>query len=85
VIDCPNCGQQVDETAAVCPNCGFDIHSTLADEVRHLREEGRIHAGRLGAEDENEFTGPEPHGGSTTHMPAEDTPLETPEQTDSGM
>jgi NMD protein affecting ribosome stability and mRNA decay len=85
VVDCPNCGQQVDESAALCPNCGFDIHSRLADEVRRLREQGKIHPGRIGVEDENEFTGPEPRGGSRSELPAEDTPLGNPEQSDAGM
>jgi hypothetical protein len=72
-IDCPNCGQQVDDGAAVCSNCGFDIHSQQADEVRRLREEGRIHPGRLGAEDRNEFSGGDPGDPDIREeLPAED-------------
>jgi zinc-ribbon domain len=73
MTDCPNCGQQVDETAAVCSNCGFDIHSRQVDEVRRLREEGRIHPGRLGAQQRENWSGGDP-GDPDIHeeLPAED-------------
>ena len=42
---CPNCGEQVEESERLCPACGFDTGESQADEVRELREEGRIHPG----------------------------------------
>ena len=87
-IECPNCGQQVDDGAAVCTNCGFDIHSQQADEVRRLREEGRIHPGRLGASDRNEFSGRDPHDPDIhEELPAEDwgAARENPEERDAGF
>jgi len=87
-IECPNCGQQVDDGAAVCTNCGFDIHSQQADEVRRLREEGRIHPGRLGASDRNEFSGRDPHDPDRhEELPAEDwgAARENPEERDAGF
>jgi hypothetical protein len=88
VIDCPNCGQQVDETAPVCTNCGFDIHSQLAGDVRRLRDEGRIHAGRLGAEERENFRGGDPADPDIkTDLPVEDigTARESPEERDAGL
>jgi hypothetical protein len=46
-MDCPNCGAGVGSDAALCGKCGFDLHTSAADEVRKLREEGRIKPGRL--------------------------------------
>ena len=71
-IDCPNCGQQVDDSAAVCSNCGFDIHSQQADEVRRLREEGKIHPGRLGAENKDWEGGDPREPDIHEELPAED-------------
>ena len=88
MIECPNCGQQVDENAPVCSNCGFDIHSQQADDVRRLREEGRIHPGRLGAEDPNEFSGGDPGDPDIVEeLPAEDygPARESPEERDAGL
>jgi ribosomal protein L32 len=68
VTDCPNCGADVPEGVRLCPNCGFDTGEAQADEVRALREAGRIHPGRLGAEDPEDFAGPA----------AGDDPPETP-------
>jgi len=87
VIDCPNCGQQVDAQAPVCTNCGYDIHSQQADSVRQLREEGRIHPGRLTPEQRGEHgeVGPQPHGGHIDALPAEDRAKEGPEQIDAGL
>jgi RNA polymerase subunit RPABC4/transcription elongation factor Spt4 len=77
--DCPNCGQAVDDDAALCPKCGFDLHSKAAEHVRELREEGKIHAGRIGATDPNEFEGdPDAAEHLPSEMPAEDTPWDTP-------
>jgi DNA-directed RNA polymerase subunit RPC12/RpoP len=87
-IECPNCGQQVDDRAAVCTNCGFDIHSQQADEVRRLREEGRIHPGRLGAADPNDFSGGDPGDPDIREeLPVEDLgpSRESPEERDAGF
>ena len=45
--DCPNCGAQTEPDAPLCGSCGFDLHTSVAGEVRRLREEGRIKPGRL--------------------------------------
>ena len=87
-IECPNCGQQVDGDAAVCTNCGFDIHSQQADEVRRLREEGRIHPGRLGAQERVNFSGGDQRDPDLdSELPAEDLgpARETPEERDAGF
>lgn len=89
VIECPNCGRENDESAPVCTNCGFDIHSQQSDDVRQLREEGRIHPGRLAANENASFSGgdqrdPDIH----EELPAEDWGPGgggTPEQTDAGL
>ena len=47
-MDCPNCGADVEPGAALCGGCGFDVHSSAADEVRKLREDGRIEDDRSG-------------------------------------
>jgi zinc ribbon protein len=57
MTDCPNCGANVPEGVRLCPNCGFDTGESQADDVRELREEGRIHPGRIGAEDPDDFAG----------------------------
>ncbi len=57
MADCPNCGLDVPEGVRLCPNCGFDTGEAQAEQVRTLREEGRIHPGRLGAEDPEDFAG----------------------------
>jgi predicted RNA-binding Zn-ribbon protein involved in translation (DUF1610 family) len=88
VIDCPNCGEQVERDALVCPNCGFDIHSSQADDVRRLREDGRIHPGRLGEEERANFSGRDPHDPDLdTQLPAEDLgpAREDPRERDAGM
>jgi hypothetical protein len=88
VIECPNCGQRVDENAPVCTNCGFDIHSQLSDEVKRLREEGRIHPGRLGAEDPQDWSGGDPRDPDIhEELPAEDLgpARESPEERDAGL
>jgi hypothetical protein len=86
-MDCPNCGQQVDESAALCPNCGFDLHSSVAGEVRKLREEGQIHPGRLGASNDD-WEGGDPREPSIhEELPAEDwgAGRESPEERDAGL
>ena len=86
-MDCPNCGQTVDEKDALCPNCGFDLHSSAADEVRQLREEGRIHPGRLGASNDDWEGGDPGDPDEPGELPAEDwgPALENPEERDAGM
>jgi hypothetical protein len=86
-VDCPNCGKQVEENAALCPNCGFDLHSSVADEVRKLREEGQIHPGRLGASDDD-WEGGDPRDPSIhEELPAEDWSVDrdNPEELDAGL
>jgi uncharacterized Zn finger protein (UPF0148 family) len=86
VSDCPNCGKPVGEGDALCPNCGYDVRSQQADAVRRLREEGRIHPGRIGAVDRNDFAGRDPEErGSRTELPAEDRATEGPEEIDAGL
>jgi transcription initiation factor TFIIIB Brf1 subunit/transcription initiation factor TFIIB len=88
VIECPNCGQQVEESAAVCTNCGFDIHSKQADEVRRLREDGQIHPGRIGSDHTEDFRGGDPHEPDIhEELPAEDLgpALEDPRERDAGF
>jgi hypothetical protein len=87
VHECPNCSFEVPEDVRICPNCGFDTGETQADEVRALREAGRIHPGHLGATDADDFAGPSSGEGVPPHeeLPAEDAPLPGPEQQESGM
>jgi hypothetical protein len=58
MADCPNCGADVPEGVRLCPDCGFDTGEAQADEVRALRDAGRIRPGRIGAEDPDDFAGP---------------------------
>jgi hypothetical protein len=86
MIDCPNCGQAVDESAAVCPNCGFDIHSELADEVRQLRDEGQIHPGRLDPDAKESWEGGDPRQPQIQEgLPAEDFEQAGPEELETGL
>ena len=55
MTDCPNCGADVPEGTRLCPSCGFDTGESQADDVRSLREEGRIHPGRLGPTGEQDY------------------------------
>jgi zinc-ribbon domain len=84
VIDCPNCGAEVPEGVRICPNCGFDTGESQADEVRRLREEGRIHPGRLGSEDPNEFSGPDRPGEEPIDTRAGEGQVD-PRETDAGL
>jgi hypothetical protein len=85
VSDCPNCGAAVPEGERICPNCGFDTGEAQADDVRRLREEGRIHPGRLGAEDTDEFSGPDRNEDEpVTETPAGEGPID-PRETDAGL
>jgi RNA polymerase subunit RPABC4/transcription elongation factor Spt4 len=85
--DCPNCGTQVDDAATLCPNCGFDLHSQSADAVRRLHEEGKIHPGRLGASDPDDFAGGDASETPAQHsdLPAEDREHAGPEELDAGL
>jgi hypothetical protein len=84
VTDCPNCGFEVPDGERLCPNCGFDTGEAQAGDVRRLREEGRIHPGRLGAEDPNEFSGPEEPEKGLTETPAGEGPVD-PRESDAGL
>jgi hypothetical protein len=81
VADCPNCGFDVPEGARLCPNCGFDTGEAQAEDVRALREAGRIHPGRLGAEDPEEFAG---GGADPEETPPGEGPVD-PRETDAGL
>jgi zinc-ribbon domain len=85
--DCPNCGKPVGENDLLCPNCGFDVRSQHAEHVRELREEGRIHPGRIGAKERGDFAGGDPSETPhpTTSLPAEDRSAEGPEEIDAGL
>jgi hypothetical protein len=84
--DCPNCGQPVGESDLLCPNCGFDVRSQHADAVRRLREEGRIHPGRLGAQERADFAGGEPsERAPRREQPADERATEGPEEIDAGL
>jgi RNA polymerase subunit RPABC4/transcription elongation factor Spt4 len=87
MTDCPNCGFDVPEGVRICPNCGFDTQESQAGRVRELREEGKIHPGRLGAEDPNDFAGREPNERAPEHdpLPAEEAGIDNPEQEDAGL
>ena len=84
MADCPNCAAEVEDGVRLCPSCGFDTGEAQAGRVRELREEGKIHPGRLSAEGRDDFHG-EAIPIEVEEMPAEDTPLTNPEQIDSGM
>jgi predicted nucleic acid-binding Zn-ribbon protein len=86
-MDCPNCGHTVDEKDVLCPNCGFDLHSQVADEVRRLREEGRIHPGQLGASNDDWEGGDPRERDIHEELPSEDWggARENPEEREAGM
>ena len=84
--DCPNCGKPVGPDDALCPHCGFDVRSQQADDVRRLREEGRIHPGRLGAKERGDFRGGDPQERpARSDLPSEDRATEGPEEIDAGL
>jgi hypothetical protein len=85
--DCPNCSFDVPDGVRICPNCGFDTGESQAGRVRELRDQGVIHPGRLGASDRNDFAGGDASERPPAHeeLPAEDAPLNNPEQIDSGL
>ena len=83
MTECPNCSFQVPDGERLCPNCGFDTGEAQADDVRKLREEGRIHPGRLGAEDPEEFSGAAA-GDDPEETPPEQGPID-PRETEGGL
>jgi zinc ribbon protein len=83
VTDCPNCGAEVPDGVRLCPSCGFDTGESQADDVRELREEGRIHPGRVGAEDPEDFAGGEREG--VPGLPSEDAGDRDPRETEGGL
>jgi hypothetical protein len=84
MADCPNCGKDVPAEERMCPACGFDTGEAQAGEVRALREAGRIHPGRLGASDANDFAGGEVRR-RISGLPAEDREDVGPEELDAGL
>jgi hypothetical protein len=84
VTDCPNCGAEVPEGVRLCPNCGFDTGEGQAERVRELREEGRIHPGRLGADDPEEFSGADRADDEPIDTPPGEGPV-GPEELDAGL
>jgi hypothetical protein len=75
VSDCPNCGAQVEPDAALCGSCGFDLHTSVAGEVRRLRQDGRIKPGRLNPRERSVAptdarAGAEPQGSRAEHFDA---------------
>jgi hypothetical protein len=90
MADCPNCGKDVPEGERLCPSCGFDTGEAQADDVRALREAGRIHPGRLGADSPTDFsggplrTGDEQRGATDQELPAE-AGSTTPHEEQSGL
>ena len=84
MTDCPNCGEQVDENAPLCPKCGFDIHSGQADSVRRLREEGKIHPGRMGAQQRADEAGERTAPAHAADEGGRD-PQDKPEHYDAGL
>src|SRR3954452_24889547 len=85
--DCPNCSFDVPDGVRMCPNCGFDTGEGQAQRVRELREEGSIHPGRLGISDPDDWSGGDVSERAPEHeeLPAEDTPINNPEQEQSGF
>ena len=84
--ECPNCGTQVDEGVRICPNCGFDTGESQAEEVRELREEGRIKPGRLNPQEPNDFAGGEPNDRrEDEELPTEDAAGRDPREIDGGF
>ena len=65
-----------------CDVCGFDTGESQAERVRELREDGRIHPGRLGASDPNDFAGGPPEEGEES--PPGEEPVD-PREGDAGL
>jgi hypothetical protein len=85
--DCPNCGAAVEEGVRLCPNCGFDTGEAQAEAVRALREQGKIHPGRLGASGDDPFPigDPSERPAEVEELPAEDTPVKDPRTFEGGL
>jgi hypothetical protein len=84
VTECPNCGAEVPDGERICPKCGFDTGEAQADRVRELRDEGRIHPGRLGADDPEEFSGADRPDDEPIDTPPGEGPVD-PRETDAGL
>jgi zinc-ribbon domain len=84
VSECPNCGAAVPDGERICPKCGFDTGEAQAERVRELREEGRIHPGRLGAEDPEEFAAGDGPDAEPIDTPPGEGPV-GPEELDAGL
>ena len=88
MADCPNCGAAVEEGVRLCPACGFDTGETQADDVRALREAGRIKPGRLNVGDADglvDTPGHEAGGSDPGPLPAEDQGARDPRELGGGM
>jgi hypothetical protein len=86
--DCPNCGVDVEAGVRLCPACGFDTGEAQAEDVRALREAGRIKPGRLN--DAGEAAGPVNTPGDESEsqvpaLPAEDEGVRDPRELGGGM
>ena len=87
MADCPNCGAAVEEGVRLCPSCGFDTGEAQADDVRALREQGRIKPGRINAGDPAapvDTPGPE-NPGEQSQLPAEDDGARDPRELGGGL
>jgi zinc ribbon protein len=87
MADCPNCGANVPEGVRLCPNCGFDTREAQADEVRELRDQGRIHPGRVGTGEPADFAGGDPaeRPEPGDELPAEEAGGRDPRETEGGL
>ena len=87
MADCPNCGKDVPEGERMCPNCGFDTGEGQAEDVRALREAGRIKPGRVNAGDPTgavDTPGDESES-DVSAVPAEDDGVRDPRELGGGM
>jgi hypothetical protein len=74
MADCPNCGKDVPEGERLCPACGFDTGEAQADDVRALRDAGRIEPGRVNPDEapgDAVSSGEEERDATDQELPAE--------------